>query len=256
MLFRLAIAATVGSLLFSTPTEAQVLPPLKKVTRVEIIEGPELESAHNDLSIIRWTMSNPLGSDDHLGVVYYGTDPEDQKQKAESHIRINRAHPETIFRVRISGLQPRTTYYYRVTSIESDGGSDGVASPVKRFTTPRPGGRLLAYPARLAPRREISARLAKAETSPSPTAESPEPAYDPYPPGILPHDLKLETARVERETRRIFNQTLAQWKALPPPALTGNPPILQGAGYQAVRLLGKLMNYDLNTCVWRVADFA
>jgi len=71
MLFRLAIAATVGSLLFSTPTEAQVLPPLKKATRVEIIEGPELESAQDDLAIIRWTMGNPLGSDDHLGVVYY-----------------------------------------------------------------------------------------------------------------------------------------------------------------------------------------
>ena len=47
MLFRLAIATTVGSLLFSTPTEAQVLPPLKKATRVAIIEGPELESAHD-----------------------------------------------------------------------------------------------------------------------------------------------------------------------------------------------------------------
>src|ERR1700730_17143213 len=31
----------------------------------------------------------------------------------------------------------------------------------------------------------------------------------------------------------------------------GNPPILQGAGYQAVRLLGKLMNYDLNMSPFR-----
>lgn len=246
MLLRLATAATIASLLFSTPIDAQVLPPLKKAAQVEIIEEPALELPHDDLAIIRWTMSNPGGSDDHFGVVYYGRDPEDLRQRAESHIRLNRAHPETIFRVRISGLQPRTTYYYRVMSIESDGGRDGAASPVKRFTTPRPGGRLLAYPARLAPRREISARLAKAETSPSPTAESPEPAYDPYPPGILPRDLKPETARVERETRRIFDQTLAQWRALPPPALRGNPPILQSAGYRAVRILGKLMNYDLN----------
>jgi len=208
--------------------------------------------AHDDLAIIRWTMSNPGGSDDHFGVVRYGTDPEDLRQRAESHIRLNPAHPETIFRVRISGLQPRATYYYRVTSIESDGGSDGVASPVERFTTPGPGERLLAYPARPAPRREeISARLAKAETSQSPTAESPAPAYDPYPPGILPRDLEPETARVERETQRIFNQTLAQWRALPPPALRGNPPVLQSAGYQAVRILGKLMNYDLNMSPFR-----
>ena len=252
MLLRLATAATIGSLLVSTPTDAQVLPPLKKAAQVEIIEEPALELAHDDLAIIRWTMSNPLGSDDHLGVVYYGTDTEDQKQKAESHIRLNRAHPETIFRVRISGRQPRTTYYYRVMSIESDGGSDGGASPVERFTMPGRGQRLPAYPARRAPEREESrARLVKAEPSPSPTAESPEPAYDPYPPGILPRDLKPETARLERETRRIFNQTLAQWRALPPPALRGNPPILQSAGYQAVRILGKLMNYDLNMSPFR-----
>jgi len=30
MLFRLAMAATIGSLLFSTPTDAQVLPILKR----------------------------------------------------------------------------------------------------------------------------------------------------------------------------------------------------------------------------------
>ena len=105
MLFRLALVATIDSLLFSTPTDAQVLPPLKKAAHVEIIEGPSLESAHDYLAIIRWTMSNPLGSDDHFGVVYYGTDPEDLRQRADSHIRLNRAHPETIFRVRISGLE-------------------------------------------------------------------------------------------------------------------------------------------------------
>ena len=252
MLFRLAIATTVGSLLFTIPTKAQVLPPLKKATRVEIIEGPELESAHDDLAIIRWTMRNPGGSDDHFGLVYYGRAPEDPGHRAESHIRLNRAHPETIFRVRISGLEPRTTYYYRVTSVGSDGGSDGVTSPVERFTMPGQGERLLAYSAGPAPEREESgARLAKAETSPSPAAESPEPLYDPYPPGILPRDWEPETARVERETRRIFDQTLAQWRALPPPALRGNPPVLQSAGYQAVRTLGKLMNYDLNMSPFR-----
>src|SRR5260370_5540433 len=133
MLLILAGAATIGSLLFPTPSDAQLLPPLKKAAQIEIIEEPALELAHDDLAIIRWTMSNPGGSDDHFGVVYYGRNPEDLRQRAESHIRLNRAHPETIFRVRINELQPRTTYYYRVTSIESDGGSDGVASPVERF---------------------------------------------------------------------------------------------------------------------------
>jgi hypothetical protein len=70
MLLRLVTAATIGSLLFSTRTDAQVLPPLKKAAQVEIIEEPALELAHDDLAIIRWTMSNPGGSDDHFGVVY------------------------------------------------------------------------------------------------------------------------------------------------------------------------------------------
>ena len=98
------------------------------------------------LSIVRWTTNNPGGTDVHFAVVQYGTDPEDLSQIAKSQIRLNRGHPETIFRVRMSGLKPRTTYYYKVTSTESTGKSDGVESPVNRFTTPGPGDRTVAYP--------------------------------------------------------------------------------------------------------------
>jgi phosphodiesterase/alkaline phosphatase D-like protein len=146
LLLKLAIAATVGSLLSSNPTVAQVLPPAKKAARVEITQGPALELAHDDLAIIRWTTNNPGGSDDHFGVVHYGTDPKNLSQSANSQIRLNRWHAETIFRVRVSGLKPRTTYYYRVTSMESNGKSDGVESPVKHFSTPEAGERIVAYP--------------------------------------------------------------------------------------------------------------
>jgi len=61
------------------------------------------------MAIIRWTTNNPGGSDDHFGVVYYGTEPERLSQMAKSHIRLNRGHPETVFRVRVRGLQPQTT---------------------------------------------------------------------------------------------------------------------------------------------------
>jgi cytochrome c peroxidase len=75
----------------------------------------------------------------------------------------------------------------------------------------------------------------------------PSPAiYNPYPPGILPADITSELDRVRREVRLIFNQTLAAANALPPPVLTGQPPTLQGTGYQAVQTLGKLLNYDEN----------
>jgi hypothetical protein len=37
--FRRAVALTLGSLLFSMPTQAQLLPPAKRAQHVEIIEG-------------------------------------------------------------------------------------------------------------------------------------------------------------------------------------------------------------------------
>ena len=70
------------------------------------------------------------------------------------------------------------------------------------------------------------------------------PAYNPYPPGILPSDLRSELARVEREVDFIENEAIGQWHALTPPILTGNPPILQNTGVQSVEVLGKLMNFD------------
>jgi phosphodiesterase/alkaline phosphatase D-like protein len=146
LLLTLAIAATVGSLLFSNPAAAQLLPPAKKAERVEITKGPELELATNHLTIIRWTVNNPGGSDVHYGIVRYGTDPKDLSQTAKNPIRLNQGHQYTTFRVRIEGLKPQTTYYYTVTSEESNGKSDGVKSAVNKFTTPAPGERIVARP--------------------------------------------------------------------------------------------------------------
>jgi cytochrome c peroxidase len=75
--------------------------------------------------------------------------------------------------------------------------------------------------------------------------------YNPYPPGILPADLESELDRVRREVTVVFQQALAQWHALPPPNLTGQPPTFQGSGYDMVQTLGKLMNYDLNMSVMK-----
>src|SRR6266478_2161282 len=75
--------------------------------------------------------------------------------------------------------------------------------------------------------------------------------YNPYPPGILPADLDSEIARVSREVNLIFQQALAQMRALPPPNLTGQPPTLQGSGYDMVQTLGKLMNFDEKMSVFQ-----
>ena len=64
---------------------------------------------------------------------------------------------------------------------------------------------------------------------PAPKAEVPlSKLYDPYPPDILPSNLDSEIERIRGEVRGIFNQALSEWRALPPPVLTGNPPTLQG----------------------------
>jgi hypothetical protein len=149
LLLQLAIAITFGGLLLD-PTIAQnytpyqpggVLPPAVRAERVEIVQGPALELAHDDLAIIRWITNNPGGSDEHFAVIHYGTEPTNLSETAKSHIRLNRDHAQTIFRVRVDGLKPQTTYYYTVTSMGSDGVSDGEQSPIKQFTTPGPGER-------------------------------------------------------------------------------------------------------------------
>ncbi len=146
LLLQLAITALAGSLPYSNPIVAQILPPQKRAEHVEITKAPELESAVDDMAIVRWTTTNPRGDDEHYGVVRYGTDPEDLSQTARGHIRLNRAHPETIFRVRMVDLKPQTTYYYKVSSMGANGESDGVEGPVSKFTTPAPGEVINNYP--------------------------------------------------------------------------------------------------------------
>lgn len=145
LLGKVAIAAAAGAPLVLNPVVAQILPPEKRAEHVEITKSPELESAHDDTAIVRWTTTNPHGDDQHFGIVHYGTDPGDLSQTAKSPIRLNRTHPETIFRVRMQGLKPQTTYYYKVTSMGSGGANDGVQSAVNQFTTPAPGERIVNY---------------------------------------------------------------------------------------------------------------
>src|SRR5229473_5078713 len=129
----LAMTVLTGGLLLSNPISAQFVTSAKKAAHVRILKGPELESATENLTIIRWTANNPGGSPEHFGVVHYGTDPKNLSQTAKSPIRLNPAHSSTIFRVRMQGLKPGT-YYYTVDSEEANGKADGVKSAVKQFT--------------------------------------------------------------------------------------------------------------------------
>jgi hypothetical protein len=137
LLLKLAIVVTVCSLFSSTPAATQVSPATKKVAGVRITQGPEIERADPDFAIIKWTSNNPGGSPEHYGIVRYGTDPTKLNQMAKSPIRLNPGHSYSVFRVRMDGLKPRTTYYYTVDSTEANGKGDGLKSAVKHFTTPR-----------------------------------------------------------------------------------------------------------------------
>jgi|ERR1700675_1746831 phosphodiesterase/alkaline phosphatase D-like protein len=134
-LFLILTFAVTCSLLSSAPTAAQAPPPAKQAKRVHITHGPALESATDSSAIITWTSNNPGGTDEHFGVVHYGTDSKNLSGTAKSHIRLNRGHSYTVFRVRVDGLKPRTTYYYKVDSVDARSASDGVTSPVKTFMT-------------------------------------------------------------------------------------------------------------------------
>src|SRR5258708_15634479 len=75
--------------------------------------------------------------------------------------------------------------------------------------------------------------------------------YNPYPPSIVPSDLSSEIARVLRELDVIESRALARWHALKPPILTGQPPVLQNTGTEAIETLVELKLYDKNTSPYR-----
>ncbi len=131
----LVIAATASSPFLQRRGDAQILPPAKRAARVQITEGPAIESAKENWAIITWTSNNPGGGDEHFGVVHYGTRRDDLSATAKNHVRLNQGHTYTVFRVILDGLKPGTTYYYTVGSMGADGTDDGVKSTVARFTT-------------------------------------------------------------------------------------------------------------------------
>src|SRR5580704_16886088 len=117
-------------------TPKDIPPPARKAARVQITEGPALELFKNNEAIIRWTSNNPGGTDEHFGLVHYGTDPNHLNETAKSHIRLNQNHSYTVFRVRVDGLKPQTTYFYTVDSKQATGQSDGVKSKLSHFANP------------------------------------------------------------------------------------------------------------------------
>ena len=130
-----AVVVPIVALMWTLRPNDLVLAAVPTHNATLLTAGPELETASGTLAIIRWTTSNPGGTDLHFGIVHYGTDAMNLNKLAKSPNRRNRSHPEMIFRVRVEGLNPDTTYYYKVESAGATGASDGVLSPVRTFKT-------------------------------------------------------------------------------------------------------------------------
>jgi phosphodiesterase/alkaline phosphatase D-like protein len=126
-----------GAAQVSPYTPKEIPPPAKRAERIAITAGPAPELFKRNEAIIRWTSTNPGGTDEHFGIVHYGTDPGQLTHMAKSHIRLNQNHRYTVFRVRVTDLEPATTYYYIVDSTNADGTPDGLKSTVRHFVTPK-----------------------------------------------------------------------------------------------------------------------
>jgi len=129
------VLLALSILVLSGTVLAQESPTTARAEHVQIIQGPEIPLVGGYLTVIRWTVNNPGGVPVHYGVVHYGTDPKVLNQTAKNPIRLNPTHSETVFRVNLYNLPPKTIYYYTVESMDSSGRSDEVRSPIKTFTT-------------------------------------------------------------------------------------------------------------------------
>ena len=150
LLMKLSLAATIGGLLCASPTFAQDAmnpnAPAPKTPNVQILEKPMLEMALEDTGILRWTTDNPGGSPEQFAVADCGTAPNALNHEWKSHIRLNKSHEQTMWRVRLTGLTPNTNYYCTVTSKDANGTPTGPTSDVYQFETPGPGGRTINVP--------------------------------------------------------------------------------------------------------------
>jgi hypothetical protein len=135
ILLTVAITMVVTGAMAPRSTWARKRPAGKATERRRIVTPPALESATDSTAIIRWTVNAGGGTAKHYGIVHYGADPSSLDRIAKSPIRWNPRLPEMIYRVRIEGLTPGTTYYFTVDAAQADGVGVGPTSSPQSFTT-------------------------------------------------------------------------------------------------------------------------
>ena len=101
---------------------------------LEILQAPNAVRVGDTWAVVVWT-TNAGGS----SVVHYGTDANNLSQTAQAPYA--QGTSETRHRVRITGLQPNTNYYFTVDSGAGQGSGTSAASSVSQFTTKPQGQR-------------------------------------------------------------------------------------------------------------------
>lgn len=95
---------------------------------LQITQTPRVPRISDTWAVVTW-MTNAGGS----SIVHYGTDANNLNQTAQAPYA--QGSNDTRHRVRITGLQPNTTYYFTVDSGQGQGTGTSAASDVRKFTT-------------------------------------------------------------------------------------------------------------------------
>lgn len=96
--------------------------------QIQVIHGPVIEMADSTSATISWTTNYPSKSR-----LWYSEDADDLTQIAEG------AEQTTEHRVRLEGLQPNTTYFFQIASIQSDPSAQTESPAIMSFKTVAPG---------------------------------------------------------------------------------------------------------------------
>jgi phosphodiesterase/alkaline phosphatase D-like protein len=102
--------------------------------QVQITNGPVIEGVGDTWAVVAWTTNAGSSS-----VVRYGTDQNNLSQTAEQSYRSSNSSQGANHRVRITNLQPGTTYFFKVDSGQAQGSGTDAASNVMQFTTKAAG---------------------------------------------------------------------------------------------------------------------
>jgi len=102
----------------------------QKPAAVKITNGPVVEGVGDTWAVIAWT-TNTGGST----VVRYGTDQNNLSQTAQAPYADNEKTQGQNHRVRVTNLQPNTTYFFVVDSGQGEGTGTEAKSQIGQFKT-------------------------------------------------------------------------------------------------------------------------